>query len=51
MTCYSDLPYLFLEYFLETSNYILNLVPSKLVPGTSIELWTECKLGLWHVQI
>jgi len=48
---YSDLPDSFWGYTLEMATYILNLVPSKSVPSTPIELWTGHKLSLKHVQI
>ena len=40
MMSYSDLPNSFWGYALETTAYILNLVPSKSVPITPTELWT-----------
>ena len=53
MMSYSDLPDSFWGYTLETSVYILNLVPSKSVPSTPIELelWTGHKSSLKHVQV
>nr|XP_016456941.1 PREDICTED: uncharacterized protein LOC107780852 [Nicotiana tabacum] len=47
----SDLPSSFWGYTLETANYILNLVPSKLVPSTPIELWTGRKPSLRHIRV
>ena len=44
-------PYILLEYALETIRHLLNLVPSKLVPLTPMELWIGCKLDLHHVYI
>ncbi|XP_037494707.1 uncharacterized protein LOC119370510 [Jatropha curcas] len=40
MMSYSDLPISFWGYAIETTTYILNLVPSKSVPKTPTELWT-----------
>ena len=39
MMSYSELPNSFWGYALETVVYILNMVPSKSVPSTPIELW------------
>ena len=41
MMSYSDLPNSLWGYALETAAYILNLVPSKSVPTTPIELWKK----------
>lgn len=46
MISYSNLPISFWGHALETVVYIFNLVPSKSVPTTPIELWTGCKLNL-----
>ena len=46
---YESLPSNFWGYALETTQYILNLVPSKAIPTTPKELWTGPSLG--HVQI
>jgi len=51
MMSYCDLPYSFWGYALETTNYILNLVPSKYVPLIPIELWTGHKPSLKHVRV
>lgn len=51
MMSYSDLPKSFWGYALETTTYILNLVPSKSVPKTPSELWTERKPSLRHMRI
>ena len=48
---YSDLPNSFWGYALETTTYILNLVPFKSVPTTLIELWTERKPSLKHIRL
>ncbi|KAL6341448.1 hypothetical protein AAG906_032567 [Vitis piasezkii] len=40
MMSYSDLPISFWGHAIETTAYILNLVPSKSVPKTPTELWT-----------
>ena len=36
---------------LNTTQYILNRVPSKSVPKTSYELWTSAKPELEHVRV
>nr|XP_016511875.1 PREDICTED: uncharacterized protein LOC107828983 [Nicotiana tabacum] len=51
MLSYSDLPSSFWGYALETTNYILNSVPSKSVPSTPIELWTGRKPSLRHIRV
>ncbi|XP_070006106.1 uncharacterized protein [Nicotiana sylvestris] len=51
MLSYSDLLSSFWGYALETSNYILNLEPSKSVPSTPVELWTRCKPNLRHIRV
>ena len=51
MMSYSDLPVSFWGYVLETTAYILNLVPSKSVPKTPTELWTGRKPSLRHVRV
>lgn len=51
MMSYSDLPVMFWGYALETAAYILNLVPSKTVPTTPMELWSGRKPSLKHVRI
>ena len=43
MMSYSSLPKSFWGHALETTAYLLNLVPSKSVPKTPIELWTGDK--------
>ncbi|RVX02180.1 Retrovirus-related Pol polyprotein from transposon TNT 1-94 [Vitis vinifera] len=43
MMSYSDLPISFWGHAIETTTYILNLVPSKSVPKTPTELWTGHK--------
>ena len=48
---YASLPITFWGYALETTQYILNLVPSKVVSTTPKELWTRCKPSLGHVWI
>ena len=48
---YESLPSNFWGYALETTQYILNLVPSKAVPTTPKELWTGHKPSLGHVRI
>ena len=51
MMSYSNMPNSFWGHALETTAYILNLVPSKSVPITLIELWNACKPSQRHVQI
>ncbi|KAH9780110.1 hypothetical protein KPL71_007953 [Citrus sinensis] len=51
MLSYSLLPISFWGLALETAVYLLNLVPSKLVPKTLIELWSGRKPSLRHVRI
>ncbi|KAH9705191.1 hypothetical protein KPL70_011781 [Citrus sinensis] len=51
MFSYSSLPISFWGLALETAVYLLNLVPSKSVPKTPIELWSGRKLSLRHVRI
>ena len=51
MLSYSSLPKSFWGYALETAAYILNLVPSKSVSKTPIELWKGCKPSLNHIRI
>ncbi|KAH9743690.1 hypothetical protein KPL70_003387 [Citrus sinensis] len=48
---YSSLPISFWGLALETAVYLLNLVPSKSVPKTPIELWSGRKPSLRHVRI
>ncbi|KAL8125161.1 hypothetical protein AgCh_012728 [Apium graveolens] len=51
MMSYSDLPKSFWGHALETTAYLLNLVPSKSVPKTPLELWTGDKPSLRHIRI
>ncbi|KAH9705859.1 hypothetical protein KPL70_012033 [Citrus sinensis] len=51
MLSYSSLPISFWGLALETAVYLLNLVPSKSVPKTLIELWSGRKPSLRHVRI
>ncbi|KAH9724536.1 Integrase catalytic domain-containing protein [Citrus sinensis] len=51
MLSYSSLPISFWGLALETAVYLLNLVPSKSVPKTPIELWSGRKSSLRHVRI
>ena len=51
MMSYASLPNSFWGYVLETTQYILNLVPSKAVSTTPKELWTGRKPSLGHVRI
>ncbi|MCQ7016867.1 DDE-type integrase/transposase/recombinase, partial [Clostridioides difficile] len=51
MMSYGELPDSFWGYALETAAYILNMVPSKSVPSTPIELWSGRKPSLNHIRI
>ena len=51
MMSYSHMPNSFCGHALETTVYILNLVPSKLVPITPTKPWNGHKLNLRHVRI
>ncbi|KAH9670955.1 hypothetical protein KPL70_017162 [Citrus sinensis] len=51
MLSYSSLLISFWGLALETAVYLLNLVPSKSVPKTLIELWSGRKPSLRHVRI
>ena len=51
MLSYSSLPESFWGYALETTTYILNLVPSKSVSKTPTELWKGRKPSLNHIRI
>ena len=51
MMSYSNLFKSFWGHALETAAYLLNLVPSKSVPKTPIELWTGNKPSLKHIRI
>ena len=51
MFSYSSLPSSFWGYALQTAMYILNVVPSKSVPKTPIELWNGHKTSLRHFRI
>ena len=51
MMSLSTLPLSFWGYALETAAYILNMVSSKLVPKTPMEMWTGRKLILSHICI
>ena len=48
---YASLPVSFWGYTLETVQYLLNLVPSKVISTTPKELWTGRKPSLGHVWI
>ena len=48
---YSTLPISFWGYVLNTTKYFLNLVPSKYVPKTPVELWIGCKLSMRNLHI
>ncbi|XP_019264830.1 PREDICTED: uncharacterized protein LOC109242425 [Nicotiana attenuata] len=51
MLSYSNLPSSFWGYALEIAKYILNLVPSKSVPSTPVELWIGRKPSLRHIRV
>ena len=46
-----DLPKSLWGYTLETTVYILNRVPTKLVEVTSYEIWTNKKPYLSHMKV
>ena len=48
MLSYSSLPTSVWGYALRTAIYILNVVPSKSIPRTPLELWNDRKLSLKH---
>ena len=48
---FSTFPLSFWGYALETTTYILNMVSSKSVPKTPMEMWTSRKLNLSHIRI
>ena len=48
---FSTLPTSFWRYSLETKRFHFNLISSKSVPLTPMEMWTGRKLGLHHVHI
>ena len=51
MLSYSSLPKSFWGYAIQTATYILNVVPSKSVPRTPLELWSGNKPSLSHFRI
>ena len=51
MMSYSSLPYSFWGYALQTAVYILNVVPSKSIQKTPLELWNGRKPSLSHFRI
>ena len=51
MLSYSSLPTSFWGYALQTAVYILNLVPSKSISKTPLELWNGRKPSLRHIRI
>ena len=48
---YSSLPLSFWGYALQTAIYIFNVVPSKSIQHTPIELWSGRKPSLRHIRI
>ena len=51
MMSYSSLPISFWGYALQTAVYILNVVPSKSIQKTPLELWNGHKPSLRHFRI
>ena len=51
MMSYSTLPISFWGYALNTAMYLLNLVPSKSIPNTLVELWNGRKPSMRHLHI
>ena len=51
MLSYSTVPLSLWIYALKTVAYLLNRVPSKAVPMTPYELWTERKPSLRHLHV
>lgn len=51
MMSYSTLLISFWGYTLQSMIYLLNIVPSKSVPKTPLELWSERKSSLKHIHI
>ena len=51
MMSYSSLPLSFWGYALQTAVYILNVVPSKSIQQTPLELWSGRKPSLRHIRI
>jgi hypothetical protein len=51
MMSYSDLPLSLWMEALKTAIHILNRVPSKAVPKTPYELWTEREPSLKHLRV
>ena len=51
MMSYSNLPIFVWGYALNTAMYLLNLVPSKSIPKTPVELWNGLKPSMRHLHI
>ena len=51
MLSYSSLPASFRDYAQRTTMHILNLVPSKSIPKTPLELWNGRKSVLKRIHI
>ncbi|RVW44912.1 Retrovirus-related Pol polyprotein from transposon TNT 1-94 [Vitis vinifera] len=51
MMSYSSLPPHFGDMHYKTAVYILNIVPSKSIPNTPLELWNGRKPSLRHIRI
>ena len=51
MMSYSTLPISFWGYALNTAMNLLNLVPSKSIPKTPVELWNRRSPSMRHLHI
>ena len=51
MMSFSSLPVFFWGYALDTTTYLLNLMPSKWVPLTPKKIWKGLKPNLQHIHI
>ena len=51
MMSFFTLPLFFWGYVLKTTTYILNIVTSKSIPKTLMEIWIGRKLNLSHIRI
>ena len=51
MLIYTTLPISFWRYALNIAMYLLNLVPSKSIPKTPVQLWNRCKPSMRHLNI
>lgn len=48
---YATIPMSFWEYVLETTAYLLNLIPSKFVPKTLAKLWLDRKPSMRNIHV